>query len=111
MNTSMNPLYEQWHLTLPSMPEPSVLYALAPIGIGSPLVESMTSYFARLAEAHCVFPGVLMRKIIAPFAESHLMGMQGATSMAIQEGKTTGAFNSAHHRARIMVNALEKLTQ
>jgi hypothetical protein len=71
----------------------------------------MTSYFARLAEAHCVFPGVLMRKIIAPFAETHLVGMQGATTMAVREGKTTGAFNSAHHRARIMVNALENLTQ
>ncbi|MBA2679754.1 MAG: helix-turn-helix domain-containing protein [Ktedonobacteraceae bacterium] len=111
MNPSMNPSYEQWHLTLPSMPKPSVLYALAPVGIGSPLVESMTSYFARLAEAHCVFPGVLMGKIIAPFAENHLMGTQGATTMAIREGKTTGAFNSAHHRARIIVNALENLTQ
>jgi hypothetical protein len=71
----------------------------------------MTSYVARLAEAHCVFPGVLMRKIIAPFAENHLVGMQGVANMAVQEGKTTGAFNSAHHRARITVNALENLTQ
>jgi hypothetical protein len=111
MNTSTNQAYEQWHLALPSRPKPSVLYSLTPVGVGTPHVESMTSYFARLAEAHCVFPGVLMRKIIAPFAQSHLMGMQGATTMAVQEGKTTGAFNSAHHRARIMVNALENLTQ
>lgn len=111
MNTSTNPPYEQWNLSDRSWLSPSVLYALAPVGIGTPHVESMTSYFMRLAEAHCVFPGVLMRKIIAPFAESHLMGMQGATTMAVQEGKTTGAFNSAHHRARNMVNVLENLTQ
>src|SRR5260370_32199316 len=72
MNTSANPLYEQWQLTLPSLPAPSVLYALAPVGSGTPLVESMTSYIARLAEAHCVFPGVLMRHLVVPFAESHL---------------------------------------
>ncbi|TMC19476.1 MAG: helix-turn-helix domain-containing protein [Chloroflexi bacterium] len=111
MNTSTNPPYEQWNLADRSMPEPSVLYALAPVGIGTPHVESMTSYFTRLAEAHCVFPGVLMRKIIAPFAESHLMGMQGSTTMDIRDGKTTGAFNSAHHRARNIVNALENLTR
>lgn len=110
MNTDAFPLYEQWQLTLPPMPEPSVLYALAPIGIGSPHVESMTSYIARLAEAHCIFPGVLMRKIIAPFAKSHLMGMQGSTAMDIRDGKATGAFNSAHHRARNIVAALESLT-
>jgi hypothetical protein len=111
MNTSKNPPYEQWNLTLPPLPKPSVLYPLPPVGIGTPHVESMTSYFTRLAEAHCVFPGVLMRKIIAPFAESHLMGMQGVATMAVREGKTTGAFNSAHHRARNMVNVLENLTK
>ena len=111
MNTSANPLYEQWQLTPPSLSAPSVLYALAPVGIGTPLVESMTSYIARLAEAHCVFPGVLVRKIIVPFAESHLMGMQGSTAMDIRDGKATGAFNSAHHRARNIVNALESLTR
>ncbi len=111
MDKPAKPLYEQWQLTLPSIPAPSVLYALVPIGIGTPLVESMTSYIARLAEAHCVFPGVLMRKIIAPFAQSHLMGTRGSVAMDIRDGKTTGAFNSAHHRARNAVNLLESLTQ
>jgi hypothetical protein len=111
MNTSVNPLYEQWQLTLPSLPTPSVLYALAPIGFETPLVESMTSYIARLAEAHCVFPGMLMRKIIEPVAESHLKGARGSVTMDIRDGKATGGFNSAHHRARNAVNALESLTR
>ena len=52
-----------------------------------------------------------MRKIIAPFAENHLMGLQGSTAMDIRDGKATGAFNSAHYRARNIVNTLETLTQ
>ncbi len=102
--------YEEWSLTLPPIPAPSPLYALVPIGIGTALVESMTSYIARLAEAHCVFPGILMRKIIAPFARTHLVGTRGSTAMDIGDGKATGAFNSAHHRARSVVNTLECLT-
>lgn len=33
---------------------PSYLYSLPPIGIGTPYVESLTSYILRLAQAHCV---------------------------------------------------------
>jgi hypothetical protein len=80
------------------------------MGIGTPYVESLTSYIARLAQAHCVFPGVLMRKIVAPFAESSFMGTKGSMAMDIRDGKATGGFNSAHHKARSAVNALERLT-
>jgi TniQ len=111
MEKSVHKLYEESTLTLPPMPQPSTLYALKPIGIGTPVVESLTSYIARLAEAHCVFPGVLMRKIIAPFAESHPMGTRGSVAMDLRDGKATAAFNSAHHRARNAVNTVESLTQ
>lgn len=49
--------------------ERSILYNIKPIGIGTPFVESLTSYITRLAEAHCVFPGVLITKIYAPLLE------------------------------------------
>lgn len=110
MEKSVSESYEEWVLALPPMPQLSTLYALKPIGVGTPFVESMTSYIARLALAHCVFPGVLMRKITAPFAQSHLLGTRGSVAMDIRDGKTTGAFNSAHHRARNAVNVLESLT-
>ena len=42
----------------------SQLYSLAPIGIGTPLIESLTSYIARLALAHCVYPGILMERVV-----------------------------------------------
>src|SRR3989441_643143 len=111
MNTSVNPLYERWQLTLPSIPAPSALYALVPLGVGTPLVESMTSYIARLAEAHCVFPGVLMRKVIAPFAENSLGDKRGAAALHIRDGKSTGAFNSTQQTASNAVRVLESLTR
>jgi TniQ protein len=111
MEKAASGLYEEWVVTLPPMPQPSTLYSLNPIGVGTPFVESLTSYIARLALAHCVFPGVLMRKVVAPFAESYLMGARGSVAMDIRDGKATGAFNSAHYRARNAVKALESLTR
>ncbi len=111
MDKPAKPPYEEWQLTLPPISPPSTLYALVPIGIGTPLVESMTSSIARVALPHCVFPGVLMRKIMAPFAQSHLMGTRGSTAMDIGDGKATGAFHWAHHRARNVVNAWENVTR
>jgi hypothetical protein len=51
--------YEMWDITSPDLPPCSRLYPLEPIGVGTPLVESLTGYIARLAEAHCVSTGVL----------------------------------------------------
>ncbi|MHB1758145.1 MAG: TniQ family protein [Leptospirillum sp.] len=44
----------------------STLYHLEPIGIGTPLVESLTSYLARLASAHCLPVQPLLIEILAP---------------------------------------------
>ena len=37
-----------------ALPQRSWAYHLKPIGIGTPICESLTSYVARLSEAHCV---------------------------------------------------------
>lgn len=49
----------QWDLVAEQLPRRSVLYAPAPVGMGTTMGESLTSYLARLAAAHCVYPGVL----------------------------------------------------
>jgi hypothetical protein len=36
----------------PALPKRSTLYPLVPVGLGTPLIESLTSYIARLAGAH-----------------------------------------------------------
>src|SRR5260370_42551980 len=58
--------FEWWKATEVHIPERSILYAPVPIGMGTAFGESLTSYLARLAEAHCVYPGVLIQEMIVP---------------------------------------------
>jgi hypothetical protein len=46
--------FERLDLTEPAFAEPSLLYTLTPRGLGTPYVESLSSYVVRLAEAHAV---------------------------------------------------------
>lgn len=41
----------------------STLYAVSPIGVGTPDIESLLSYFYRLAATHCVSAGQLIAKV------------------------------------------------
>ena len=44
----------------------SRFYHLAPLGVGTPQVESLSSYLCRLAEAHHLAPQVLVLHTIRP---------------------------------------------
>jgi hypothetical protein len=58
--------YPGWDLAPLPVPPRSHLYHLAPIGVGTPEVESLTGYLVRLAAAHSVTPFVLARREIMP---------------------------------------------
>ena len=58
--------YENWILNLPTLRPRTYLYHLEPIGVGTPLVESLTSYIGRLAAAHAVSMGILSTKEFWP---------------------------------------------
>lgn len=60
MKVEINQTDELWDLEPPDIPPRSSLFHLEPIGIGTPYVESLTSYVARLAEAHSVAVGTLI---------------------------------------------------
>lgn len=47
----------------PTLPDRSSLYSLSPVGIGTPYVESLSSYLTRLAEAHVVSVWQLIRHV------------------------------------------------
>ncbi|MGJ9386078.1 TniQ family protein [Salipaludibacillus sp. CF4.18] len=47
--------------------ERNILYNLKPVGIGTPYVESLTSYITRIADAHCVLTGDIISRIYAPY--------------------------------------------
>jgi hypothetical protein len=59
--------YEVWTVAPPEIPPRSVLYHLSPIAVGTPGVESLTSYLARLAEAHSISCGMLLKRLLLPY--------------------------------------------
>src|SRR5712692_11097040 len=54
------------HRGMIEMPPRSELYCLAPLGVGTVEVESLTSYIQRLAWAYRVNPRVLVAEVILP---------------------------------------------
>jgi len=58
--------YEEWDMTIPPLPSRSRLYCLEPAGIGTPYVESLTSYITRLAATHHISPTTLIKREILP---------------------------------------------
>ena len=57
--------FDSWDLQRPHVPRRSLLHPLAPIGIGTPFVESLTSYVTRLAEVHAVTVSDLVGYVLA----------------------------------------------
>ncbi len=51
--------YEPLDLSLVALPPRSRLYSLEPVGVGTPMVEGLTGYAARLAETHGVSTAAL----------------------------------------------------
>src|SRR5689334_12170048 len=62
LESSMPPTLETWDLAAEPITERSRLYCLEPIGIGTAVVESLSGYAERLAEAHAVSAGNLIGK-------------------------------------------------
>lgn len=76
----------------------SRLYSLEPVGVGTPLLESLVSYTCRLAKAHCWTVSTLIAYELEPFLEMpYLFKCPDDTSGA-------GRFSSA--RLRAMVEAV-----
>jgi transcriptional regulator with XRE-family HTH domain len=99
--------YETWDSNVPLLPSVSRLYHLAPIGMGTPMVESLTGYIVRLAEAHCVSAGVLYWKEIKAFANK---GNIFTFRVPTDAGYSTHTINGFGSPAADFVRALEALT-
>ena len=101
-----------WQLTQITLPERSTLYAPAPIGGGTAFGESLTSYLARLAEAHCVYPGVLLQQMIVPLmTELEMRGSEmGEHPLWRRDGSGSHLINVTGPRARSVMSVLEMLT-
>jgi hypothetical protein len=97
----MPPTLEAWDLTAEPITERSRLYSLAPIGIGTAFVESLSGYAERLAEAHAVSAGNLIgRELFA----------RPAGTNRINVGLISYAVNGVGGSAKRWVQALETMT-
>lgn len=103
---------EWWDMTEVSIPERSILYSPAPIGVGTTLGESLTSYLARLAEAHCVYPGVLLQEMIVPLmAETETQSdVPEQHPLWRRDGSGSHLINMPGPRAQAALRVLEMLT-
>jgi transcriptional regulator with XRE-family HTH domain len=102
-------MYDALNLCQLSIPPRSVLYQLPPIGIGTSGVESLTSYINRLAAAHCLTPGNVIVKIVAPQINTGLVRQitsRGLNTLFNRSHTLNGTGELAHHFAQ----ALETLT-
>lgn len=85
----------------------SVLYNLEPKGMGTPLVESLTSYISRLASIHNVTVSSLIKGVFAPVLDKEYMKSSLSTGGV---GGTSKYINGNSKVSIDYVNALEKLT-
>ena len=110
-------IYPSWDTQKSPIPLRSRLYNLEPIGIGTPYVESLTSYVIRLAEQHCITTRRLLIKEIAPFMgrEPKLSNLRNERNESI--GKILGvnrdrtATNGTGLMATNLVRAMSVLTK
>ena len=77
--------------------------------MGTPWVESLTSYLTRVASAHGVFPGVLINKMIAPLVPGYSPYKRKHDLFRIGGGRSM-LFNGVGLPATSTVQVLETLT-
>jgi hypothetical protein len=94
-------VYDFWSVASTNLPARSRLYSLPPKGIGTAQVESLTSYVMRLANAHAVSPGTLVRQEIFPFLTIRPQRLSGVPLYSI---------NGLGTHFTDWVNALQRLT-
>jgi transcriptional regulator with XRE-family HTH domain len=106
-------VYELWEEKPPVLPPHSRLYHLKPIGVGSPWVESFTSYVTRLADTHSVHPRVLITQEILPLAKTTYLYQDGRPvhDHLTTFWKKSAVLNGMALVTRSFVQALEQLTQ
>jgi hypothetical protein len=104
-------LYGGWEPLRPEVNGRSYLVHLPPIGIGTPAVESLTGYIARLAAAHAVETGLLVSRELLPRIPRTRGVSAGQLRVKMPEYSFEAhALNGSGDRSRLWVSLLEQLT-
>jgi hypothetical protein len=101
---------ECWDLAPLPIPPRSRLYHLEPIGVGSPDVESLTGYVARLAEAHSVLTTKLVVHELLPLLNRPHLSRPVNNGLSAFWSRSARALNGTRILARDWVQVLETLT-
>jgi transcriptional regulator with XRE-family HTH domain len=101
--------YESWDLRKVAIPSRSRLYQLEPVGIRTRMVESLTGYIERLAEAHCIPPEVLISRTITPLLKQIFLKSRTSRDLRSLFDRAT-AINGTGNIAIDLVQALQDLT-
>ncbi len=109
MTVNLNTSDELWDLKPPAFLPRTRLFHLVPIGIGTPHVESLTSYVSRLAIAHSVSTGTLLAIEVGPLIKTNYL-TNTKSIVAIYGQESVRALNGTRSGAAQLVHALEKLT-
>ena len=95
----------QFDLAPLQVPPRSTLFHLEPIGIGTPYVESLSGYIARLAKEHFLSTRHLMAKIVAPLiCKPNIINDKGNFK------RHARAMNGLGVTATDLIRVLQKLT-
>jgi AraC-like DNA-binding protein len=107
----MPAIFESWDLTVPPVPPRTRLYPLEPIGIGTPLVESLTGYVLRLAEAHALPVGALTRLELGRYTFTTIPDPLPQNKKNVYSGAPISyATNGVEEGAVKWTHALERVT-
>lgn len=111
MNEAARSFYPLWDITQPELPPRSRLCHLAPIGVRTPEVENLTSFMMRLAAAHCVETGDLIRQEIVPRlnCSDRLKSENGPLAFAFYPIRYTQTVNGVGPGVARWVGVLESL--
>lgn len=106
----LSDLCETWDLTLPAPPTHSRLYALEPLRMGTLHVESLTSYMARLAEAHSVSLRSLVKQELLPLLKREYLSNSSFHCLDSFWVEAARALNGTGVLAKDWARSLECLT-
>ena len=101
---------DTWDLTLPTNTPHSRLYALEPLGMGTPEIESLTSYMVRLAGVHSVSLRTLVFQEVLPLLKCDYLSNPFKNSLDAFWLEAARALNGTGSLAKDWTHALESLT-
>ena len=102
-------IYGSCDLEKPPIPDRSSLYHLEPVGVGTPHVESLTSFLMRLAQAHSLEINTLFAKKISNYFDQEYLQEERNKGLSTLFNKGA-ALNSNGILASQLYQSLEQLT-